>query len=96
MRKLFIKLYDGYLESLKNPEMIMISIGTIIMVNCVVQSIIYSVVVRMLLWGSHTLNLSLPASAQMLIAISFIAILILTTVIEIRKFFKFYDSVMTK
>lgn len=93
MHKFMRKLYNRYLENLQNPEMIMISIGAIIMFNCVVQSIIYSFVVRMLLWGSHTLNLSLPDSVHMLIAISFMAILILTTVIEIRKFLKFYDSV---
>lgn len=93
MRKFMFKLYTGYLEDLQNPEIIVISIGAIIMLNCVVQSIIYSVVVHMLLRGSHILNLSLPDSVQMFIAITFIAILILTTVIEIRKFFKFYDSV---
>lgn len=96
MHKFTLKLYDRYLEDLQNPEMIMVSIGAIVMLNCVVQSIIYSFVVRMLLWGSHTLNVSLPESVQMLIAISFIAILILTSVIEIRKFFKFYDSVTKK
>lgn len=92
MHKFMHKLYNRYLENLQNPEMIMISIGAIIMFNCVVQSIIYSFVVRMLLWGSYSLHSSLPNPVQMLIGMLFIVILILTTVIEIRKFLKFYDS----